>query len=60
MKHSSSVEVPVLSEVIRPFVEDLSAYPAWMPMVHQVVALSDEVCSVELRANVGEIGRAHV
>ena len=58
MKYSSSVDVPVLSEVIRPFVEDLSAYPSWMPMVHHVVALSDDVWSVELRAKVGVFARS--
>ena len=58
MNYSSSVDVPVQSDVIRPFVENLSAYPAWMPMVHQVVALSDDVWSVELRAKVGVFARS--
>jgi hypothetical protein len=58
MNYSSSVVVPVQSDVIRPFVENLSAYPAWMPMVHQVVALSDDVWSVELRAKVGVFARS--
>ena len=58
MKYSSSVDVPVLSEVIRPFVEDLLAYPAWMPMVHHVIAISDDVWSVELRAKVGVFARS--
>ena len=58
MKYSSSVYVPVASNVVRPFVENLSAYPAWMPMVHQVIALSDFVWSVELRAKVGVFARS--
>lgn len=58
MNYSSSVVVPVQGDVIRPFVENLSAYPAWMPMVHQVVALSDDVWSVELRAKVGVFARS--
>lgn len=58
MNYSSSVDVPVQSDVIRPFVENLSAYPAWMPMVHQVVASSDDVWSVELRAKVGVFARS--
>ena len=58
MNYSSSVDVPVQGEVIRPFVEDLSAYPSWMPMVHHVVAISDDVWNVELRAKVGVFARS--
>jgi carbon monoxide dehydrogenase subunit G len=58
MKYSSSVDVPVQSDVVRPFVDDLSAYPSWMPMVHHVVAVSDDVWSVELRAKVGVFARS--
>jgi len=58
MKYSSSVDLPVQANVVRPFVEDLSAYPSWMPMVHQVVPVSDDVWSVELRAKVGVFARS--
>lgn len=58
MKYSSSVDVPVASNSVRPFVEDLVAYPAWMPMVHEVAAVGEGVWSVELRAKVGVFARS--
>lgn len=58
MKYSSSVDVPVASNAVRPFVEDLVAYPAWMPMVHDVAAVGEGVWSVELRAKVGVFARS--
>lgn len=58
MKYSSSVDVPVASNAVRPFVEDLVAYPAWMPMVHEVAAVGEGVWSVELRAKVGVFARS--
>lgn len=58
MKHSSSVDIHAPMEAVRPFVEDLSSYPSWMPMVHQVSSLEDGVWSVELRAKVGVFARS--
>jgi carbon monoxide dehydrogenase subunit G len=58
MKYSSSVDVPVAIEAVRPFVEDLVAYPSWMPMVHDVASVGDGVWSVELRAKVGVFARS--
>lgn len=58
MNYSSSVDVPVAIDAVRPFVEDLAAYPTWMPMVHDVVAVDDGVWSVELRAKVGVFARS--
>jgi carbon monoxide dehydrogenase subunit G len=58
MNYSSSVDVPVAIDAVRPFVEDLAAYPNWMPMVHDVVAVDDGVWSVELRAKVGVFARS--
>lgn len=58
MNYSSSVDVPVAVDAVRPFVEDLVAYPAWMPMVHNVIAVDDGVWSVELRAKVGVFARS--
>ena len=58
MNYSSSVDVPVALDAVRPFVEDLAAYPTWMPMVHDVVAVDDGVWSVELRAKVGVFARS--
>lgn len=58
MNYSSSVDVPVAVDAVRPFVEDLVAYPAWMPMVHNVITVDDGVWSVELRAKVGVFARS--
>ena len=58
MKYSSSVDVPVAIEAVRPFVEDLVAYPSWMPMVHDVAPVGDGAWSVELRAKVGVFARS--
>ncbi len=58
MNYSSSVDVPVAIDAVRPFVEDLAAYPNWMPMVHNVVEVDDGVWSVELRAKVGVFARS--
>ncbi len=58
MNYSSSVDVPVAIDAVRPFVEDLAAYPTWMPMVHDVVAVDDGAWSVELRAKVGVFARS--
>jgi carbon monoxide dehydrogenase subunit G len=58
MNYSSSVDVPVAIDAVRPFVENLAAYPNWMPMVHNVAAVDDGVWSVELRAKVGVFARS--
>lgn len=58
MNYSSSVDLPFAIDVVRPFVEDLSAYPAWMPMVHNVSSVSDDIWTVELRAKVGVFARS--
>ena len=58
MKYSSTVDVPSAMSDVRPFVDDLAAYPAWMPMVHNVSVLADDVWSVELRAKVGVFARS--
>ena len=58
MKYSSTVDVPSTMSAVRPFVDDLASYPAWMPMVHNVSVLADDVWSVELRAKVGVFARS--
>jgi len=58
MKYSSSVDVAAPIEKVRPFVEDLAAYPAWMPLVHNVASVADDVWAVELRAKVGVFARS--
>lgn len=58
MNYSSSVDLPFATDVVRPYVEDLSAYPAWMPMVHNVSSVGDDMWTVELRAKVGVFARS--
>jgi len=58
MNYSSSVDLPFATDVVRPFVEDLSAYPAWMPMVHNVSSFAADIWTVELRAKVGVFARS--
>jgi carbon monoxide dehydrogenase subunit G len=58
MNYSSTVDVPAAVEVVRPFVEDLASYPTWLPMVHNVSALTSDAWSVELRAKVGVFARS--
>jgi carbon monoxide dehydrogenase subunit G len=60
MKYSSTVDVPAEMAVVRPYVDDLSQYPAWMPMVHNVSLVASELWSVELRAKVGVFARSKV
>lgn len=58
MNYSSTVDVPADMSAVRPFVEDLSSYPSWMPMVHSVSAVTSDVWLVELRAKVGVFARS--
>jgi carbon monoxide dehydrogenase subunit G len=58
MNYSSTVDLPHEVERVRPFVEDLSAYPTWMPMVHSVAVIGEGVWAVELRAKVGVFARS--
>jgi carbon monoxide dehydrogenase subunit G len=58
MKYSSSVDVPAPTSVVLPFVNDISQYPQWMPLVHSVVPDGDATWSVELRAKVGVFARS--
>jgi len=58
MKYSSSVSLAAASDVVRPFVADLTKYPEWMPLVHSAVAIGDDVWDVELRAKVGVFARS--
>jgi hypothetical protein len=58
MKYASSVSLPVSASVVRPYIEDLSKYPAWMPLVYGVELNDDGAWSVELRAKVGVFARS--
>ena len=43
---------------VLPFVNDLSRYPQWMPLVHSVLPEADASWNVELRAKVGVFARS--
>lgn len=58
MKYSSSVSLPVAGSAVRPFIEDLSKYPVWMPLVYSAERDEDGAWSVELRAKVGVFARS--
>lgn len=61
MKASSSVTVPAPIERVVPYLEDLSGYPQWMPMIHSIARDDDSdgtAWLVELRAKVGPFARS--
>jgi len=58
MRYSSTVQLSVGPAVVYPFVFNLSRYVEWMPMVHAVEEVSDDVWVVELRAKVGVFARS--
>lgn len=58
MKYASSVELSVAPEVVLPFVNDLSRYVEWMPLVHSAVPAGDALWNIELRAKVGVFARS--
>ncbi len=58
MKLDESVLVPALTEQVRPHVEDLALYNAWMPLVHGVERVDSTTWNVELRAKVGPFARS--
>lgn len=58
VRTSSSVELPVPAERVVPWVDDLSRYPQWMPLVHSARLVGDGTWDVELRATVGVFARS--
>lgn len=58
MKYASSVDLGVSPGVVLPFVNDLSRYVEWMPLVHSAEPVADGVWDVELRARVGVFARS--
>jgi len=60
MKQSSSVHLDVDVSDVYPWVNDLSRFPEWMPLVHTAVVDSSEpdVWVIELRARVGVFARS--
>jgi carbon monoxide dehydrogenase subunit G len=58
MKYSSSVQLGVPKELVVPYVADLSRYQLWMPLIHGVEQVSENVWKVELRAKVGVFARS--
>ena len=60
MRTSESVDVPAPRTAVFPHVADLSAYPTWLPLVHEAVAApgDEPAWEVELRARVGPFARS--
>jgi len=58
VKLDESVHVPALIERVRPHVDDLALYNAWMPLVHSVEPVDATTWNVELRAKVGPFARS--
>ena len=52
------MNVPAPPERVRPHVEDLARYNAWMPLVHSVEQVDATTWNVELRAKVGPFARS--
>jgi len=60
MKQSSSVHLDVDVSDVYPWVNDLSRFPVWMPLVHAAVVADGvpDVWTIELRARVGVFARS--
>ena len=58
MRHASSVDLGVSPEAVLPFVNDLSRYVEWMPLVHSATPVAEGLWDVELRAKVGVFARS--
>jgi carbon monoxide dehydrogenase subunit G len=55
---TESVTVPARPTTVFALVDDLAAYPAWMPLVHAATPLDEAAWTVELRARVGPFARS--
>ena len=60
MRTSESVDVPAAPHLVFPHVAELSAYPAWLPLVHEAATVGEGAVAweVELRARVGPFARS--
>lgn len=59
MNYEVETDLPVAVEVVLPFVEDLSKYPLWMGLVHEVAPVDAEGGhQVELRGKIGPFARS--
>ena len=63
MRTTETATVAAAPAAVFPFVDDLSAYPAWMPLVHAATPLAvgdDEppAWEVEIRARIGPFARS--
>ncbi len=58
MKYASSVDLTVAPVVVLPFVNDLSRYVEWMPLVHSATPVGESLWDIELRAKVGVFARS--
>lgn len=58
MKYASSVDLAASPAVVHAYVNDLSRYVEWMPLVHSAQPCGESVWDVELRAKVGVFARS--
>jgi carbon monoxide dehydrogenase subunit G len=58
VKYASSVDLTVAPAVVLPFVNDLSRYVEWMPLVHSATPVGESLWDIELRAKVGVFARS--
>ena len=63
MDVTASMDAPVTPDRLFVFVEELTRYPAWMPLAHRVSPLGDDaaglpVWDVEIRARLGPLARS--
>ena len=58
MKYASSVDLAATTDVVLPYVNDLSRYVEWMPLVHSATPVAEGLWDVELRAKVGVFARS--
>lgn len=55
---SSTVTLPVPASRVIPWLDDLSRYPEWMPLVHAASPAGPDTWDVELRATIGVFARS--
>lgn len=60
MRADVAIELPCTPEQLGPWVDDLSAYPEWMGLVHRAVPQpgDEPAWAVDLRARVGPLARS--
>jgi hypothetical protein len=64
MDVTASMDAPVAPDRLFVFVEELTRYPAWMPLAHRVTSVGDDAATavpawdVEIRARLGPLARS--